>query len=94
MFWKKEDRRKISIGALDAIKEFEKEKIRNGSRYNNDEIKELIKYQKKISRRMDDLEKYGIDWYDAYKLKRWTRKMLTIMDRIQLRDLCQSYDVM
>jgi len=86
MFWKI-DYRNATLNALDAIRMYDEERRDNAmSGYTIEDIKDLAKYREKINKRMDDLEKYGIDWYDAYKLKKWTKEMHKIMDRAHLRN--------
>lgn len=87
LFWKI-DYRNISLNALDAIRMYEEEIFNlsgsNGmTEYDVDDFEELAKYRDKIRSRMETCGRYGMDWYDAYKLRKWTKMMLNIMASVR-----------
>jgi hypothetical protein len=79
MFWKI-DYQNITLNAIDIIKAYNEETL-SGQRYSSEDIKKLASYSEKIKRRIKGMEKYGIDWYDAYKLRKETDAMRKIMNR-------------
>jgi aryl-alcohol dehydrogenase-like predicted oxidoreductase len=82
MCWKI-DYRDVALNAVDVVKIWDNDKKNSTmTRYTNEDIKVLVSCREKIERKIESLEKYGIDWIDSYQLKRWSRKMKKILDRV------------
>lgn len=85
MCWKL-NYRDVVLNAVDVVKIWDANRRDNYmTGYTIDDIKMLASYREKIVNKMENLEKYGIDWIDTYQLKKWSKKMKKIMDRANLR---------
>lgn len=76
----------VTCDALDTVRVFEEDEL-NG--YSVEDIMDLNKYSNKITKRINNIEKYGIDWYDAYKLKKLTKKMRELFAKSVWAQVCR-----